>query len=62
MVAKTRFHNLLEEKILQEVDNRSKSIASGGASDYPHYRENVGYITGLQAALALCEEIEREFE
>lgn len=62
LMSKTRFHALLEEKIRIEVENRSISLANGGASDYPNYRESVGYIRGLQDAVKLCEEIERESE
>lgn len=59
---KTRFHAQLEAKINEAVENRSKSIASGDASDYPHYKENVGYILGLRDALKLCDEIAAESE
>jgi hypothetical protein len=59
-MAKTRFHAELEARINIAVENRSKSIASGAASDYAHYRENVGYILGLQEALKLCDDIEAE--
>lgn len=61
-MAKTRFHSQLERKINEAVENRSRSIASGAASDYAHYKENVGYILGLQEALKLCDEIEAESE
>ena len=61
-MSKTRFHALLETRINEAVENRSRSIASGAASDYAHYRENVGYIHGLIDALKLCDEIEAESE
>ena len=59
-MAKTRFHSILESKINEAVENRSKSIASGDASDYAHYRENVGYIRGLQESLKICDDIAAE--
>ena len=59
-MAKTRFHSLLEVRIKEAVESRANSIVSGACSDYAHYRENVGYIQGLQVALKLCDEIEAE--
>lgn len=59
-MAKTRFHSLLEERIIKAVDSMAMSLASGEASDYPAYRESVGYIRGLREALNLCDEIEGE--
>lgn len=61
-MAKTRFHALLEQKIAEAIENRSISVASGVCTEYANYRENVGYIKGLQAALALCDEIESELD
>ena len=59
-MSKTRFHAQLEARINEVVENRSKSIASGAATDYPHYKENVGYILGLQDALKICDDIASE--
>ena len=59
-MSKTRFHAQLEAKINEAVENRSISIADGAATDYPHYKENVGYIRGLRDALKFCDEIEAE--
>jgi len=59
-MAKTRFHALLEARIKEAVENRSISIAEGAAVDYAHYKENVGYIRGLQDALKFCDDIEAE--
>jgi hypothetical protein len=59
-MVKTRFHAQLEASIKEAVENRTVSIATGGATDYAHYRENVGYIHGLQDALKLCDDIEAE--
>lgn len=35
-------------------------MASGACSDYPAYRENVGYIKGLIATLEIADEVDRE--
>ncbi len=59
-MAKTRFHAVLEARIKEAVENRSNSVVAGACSDYAHYRENVGYILGLQDALKICDEIEAE--
>lgn len=59
---KTRFHTLLEVRVQEQINQRSIQIMTGGASDYPAYREAVGYILGLNDALRLCEEIEKENE
>ncbi len=58
----TRFHAILKEKIEKAVQDRLLSLASGGAQDYPQYRDNVGYLRGLNDALSLCDEIEKEFD
>ena len=60
-MAQTRFHSILEERIKEAVESRRNSIASGHCIDYPAYRENVGYLLGLQDALKICDEIEKEF-
>lgn len=61
-MAETRFHSLLRVKIDEAVDARSGSMASGACTDYPSYRESVGYIKGLIDALNLADEIEKEYE
>lgn len=60
-MATTRFHAILEDKIKEAVENRRNSLASGACVDYAHYRENVGFITGLQEVLNICDDIEKEF-
>ena len=59
-MSKTHFHAKLEARINEAVENRAKSIASGAATDYAHYKENVGYILGLQDALKICDDIASE--
>ena len=59
-MSRTHFHAKLEARINEAVENRSISIAEGAATDYPHYKENVGYIRGLRDALKFCDEIEAE--
>lgn len=59
-MAKTRFQAELEARIKIMVENRAASIAAGAASTFEHYRENVGYISGLNDVLKICEDIEGE--
>jgi hypothetical protein len=42
------------------VERMVESLVEGGASDYPKYKEIVGYVRGLKDALKYCEEIETE--
>jgi len=57
---KSRFHLLLDGKIQEAVERMAESLVDGGASDYPSYKDTVGYIRGLKDALKYCEEIEAE--
>jgi len=61
-MAETRFHSLLKGKVQYAVEVRAGDIAAGQCTDYAAYRENVGYIKGLMDALALADEIEKEYE
>lgn len=61
-MSQSRFHTMLEAKILAAMNDRKESIASGGAADYSTYMESVGYILGLKDALVLCSEVERELD
>jgi hypothetical protein len=61
-MARTRFHAILEERVTEEVNKLSESLAIGHSSSYENYRENVGFIRGMKAVLTLCSEIETEFD
>lgn len=58
----TRFHTLLREKIDKARAERIESISSTALPDYAAYRQEVGYLSGLVDALALCDEVEKEFQ
>ena len=60
-MAETRFYTLLRSKIAEAIQNQATSLASGVATDYSQYKFGVGYIEGLNAALKLCDDVEREF-
>ncbi len=59
-MASSRLYNLLLAAVKEEVSKYSESICSGQAEDYPTYREVVGYIRGLNNAVRLLEDIEKE--
>jgi len=56
----TRFHSLLEVKVIEAIKARCESLGLGHAVDCPNYMRSVGYIDGLKEALKLCDEIEEE--
>ncbi len=61
-MATTRFHVLLRAKVEEVINHTTSSLAHGDAKDYAWYLREVGYISGLRAALELCESIESEFD
>lgn len=56
----SRKEQILLNKIGEEINLRADFIAQGGARDYPEYRESVGFIKGLEAAIKLLEEAETD--
>lgn len=61
-MAVSRFHNLLRAKVEEKLVDIADSVCSGQLPDYPAYRDMVGYIRGLNDALRLCEDIERDLD
>ena len=59
-MANTRLYSILEAKIGQQRRVVLDSMGDGACPDYPSYRDQCGYLRGLDAALALMEEIERD--
>lgn len=59
---KTRFHTLLEAKIEKAIDDTAASIATGSCADYASYRDQTGYIRGLNDALKLADDIAGEVD
>lgn len=53
------FHERLSAKLKEEYDGRVRHVVSG-LSDYPTYRESVGYLAGLTAAQKLADEVIKE--
>lgn len=40
--------------------DKAKWLAGGGASDYPSYKYDVGYLQGLTDAIQEAEDVDRE--
>jgi hypothetical protein len=59
---KTRFHALLEAKILEVIASSEAQIAGGNCKSFEAYQNQVGYISGLRSALLLAESIELEMQ
>ena len=59
-MAQTRFAALLKRKIEDAANERIGQVANGTCSDYPQYKENVGYIRGLLDAIKLADDVEVE--
>jgi hypothetical protein len=60
--AKTRFHSLLEAKIQETISIEATSIIGGEALDFAGYKWMAGYIRGLNDAIRICEDIERDLD
>ena len=58
-MADNLFHRRLEAKVQAQIAKRTEYVMGGGLTE-TMYREEVGYVRGLNDALKLCEEIEQE--
>ena len=58
----SHFQRLLVKRITDEVNRHLDGLAQGNAVDYAAYRDMVGYLRGLQDALALCADVEANME
>ena len=52
------YFNTLRARVEEEIAKESERIC-GGYADFNVYREQVGYLRGLKAALTLMEDIEK---
>lgn len=60
-MAETRFHAILRARVEELIKSRAYSLANGEAEDHLHYREIVGEVRIARKILAMCNEIEEEF-
>lgn len=61
-MAKTHFHSLLERAIASAIIDRSQSVVSGACMDYAAYKQQVGYLEGLNDALKIADSLEEKNE
>ena len=61
-MAKTRFHLLFENAIAHAIIDRSQSVVSGACMDYAAYKQQVGYLEGLNDALKIADSLEEKNE
>ena len=47
-------------RIMEQIVRAKNNLADGSAEDWPSYRWAVGRIRGLEMALGICQEIEKE--
>lgn len=59
-MALSRFHTILRAKLDDEITKAGEQITSGMMASYEGYRESVGYVRGLVAAMKLAEDAEAE--
>jgi len=61
-MSETHFHRMLRAKVTEVLDARRLSVAEGVCSNFDRYMHEVGYITGLQDALKIADDLERELD
>lgn len=50
----------LRKRLGEAINEKNIAIGSGIASDYADYRHRAGEISGLRAAIAICDEMTKE--
>lgn len=50
----------IKVKLTASRNALAESIAEGSVTDWAHYQRSVGTIAGLDEAIRLCEEIEKQ--
>lgn len=45
---------------MREIESRKEALASNYAVDFPDYKQRVGEIAGLKAALEICKDLEKQ--
>ena len=56
----TRFFQELEKVLVDEIENRAKSIIEGTVLDWADYKHRIGVLKGLRDALKIAKEINDE--
>lgn len=50
----------LHQLLIKAREEHAAAIVKGGPKDFPEYRNRVGVIEGLDTAIALCEQAQRQ--
>lgn len=50
----------LAGRLVREIESRKEALASNYAVDFPDYKQRVGEIAGLKAALEICKDLEKQ--
>jgi hypothetical protein len=53
-----RFSSVIQETLKTKIAEKNESFSRAKASDYPTYCERVGFVKGLEDALAAAKELE----
>jgi hypothetical protein len=54
------FHRALYSALMEQIHRRVERITQGDVNNFEDYKQQVGYIQGLNAALDECQEIEKD--
>ena len=55
-----RFYREITEKISGELEKLAAELIAGKATDHSDYKGRIGRIKGLQEALALAQEVQKD--
>lgn len=56
----TRALNMLSARLIEEQDRRGKSVINGAPETFDDYKEQVGFLRGLQFAIQRCDDVETD--
>lgn len=60
MTIRSHFSQMLHNRIRELVEKISIDLAHGSAIDKDNYRQQVGRVEGLEDALAIAEQIDKD--
>lgn len=58
----TKFERLITAKLNEAYSKSAEGMATGGFHAFEKYREEVGYVRGLKAALKFVSEVRAELQ
>lgn len=60
MTYDSQFRTILERKIREDYAGRLEQVGRGSALTFEDYKENVGWLRGLEHVLGLCQDTQKE--